>query len=277
MITYMKKYIDIGVNLTGSSFKKDTAQVIERAQQVGVAQLIVTGTNIQHSEQAIQLTQQYESVCYSTAGLHPHHASDYSADVGSEMRDMLTHESVVAVGECGLDFNRNFSTRKEQIRAFEAQLEIAIDVQKPVFLHQRDAHEDFVSMIKSCRSELKQVVAHCFTGGIEEVNDYVALDMYIGVTGWICDERRGQSLRQAVKHIPLDRIMLETDAPYLLPRDLPQKPVKKNRNEPCYLPHIAKSVAKQMGLDEMQLINAAYRNSCEFFAIKACHEVSKCN
>ncbi len=267
MITDMNKYIDIGVNLTGSSFKKDVAQVIERAQQVGVERMIVTGTNSQHSEQAIRLAEQYESICYATVGLHPHHASDYSNSLDSELRDMLKHESAVAVGECGLDFNRNYSTRAEQMRAFEAQLEIAIDFQKPLFLHQRDAHEDFVSIIKSCRSDLNKIVAHCFTGGIDEVNDYVLLDMHIGVTGWICDERRGQSLQQAVKHIPRDRIMLETDAPYLLPRDLKQKPVEKNRNEPYYIPHIAKSVAMHMEMDEAELVTAAFENSCEFFNI----------
>jgi TatD DNase family protein len=265
MITEMRKYIDIGVNLTGSSFKKDIPQVIERAQIAGVEQLVVTGTNSLHSEQAIQLSEQYESVCYATAGLHPHHASDYSNDLDSELRDMLTHKNAVAVGECGLDFNRNFSTRQEQIRAFEAQLEIAIDLKKPVFLHQRDAHDDFVAIIKSCRRDLGQLVAHCFTGSIEEVNDFVLLDMYIGITGWICDERRGSSLQQAVKHIPLDRIMLETDAPYLLPRDLKEKPVEKNRNEPCYLPHIAQAVAKHMQVTEDELIVAAYENSRNFF------------
>jgi len=261
----MNKYIDIGVNLTGSSFKKDISEVIGRAQQAGVEHLIVTGTNSEHSEKAVILAEKYESVCYATVGLHPHHASDYSAALGSELREMLMHKGAVAVGECGLDFNRNFSTRQEQIRAFEAQLEIAIDLQKPLFLHQRDAHEDFVSIIKSCRNDLNQIVSHCFTGNVNEVNDYVLLDMHIGVTGWICDVRRGGSLQKAVKHIPLDRIMLETDAPYLLPRDLQEKPIKKNRNEPCYLPHIAKSVACYMGIDEEQLITAAYENSREFF------------
>jgi len=267
MITDMEKYIDIGVNLTGSSFKKDVAQVVAGARQVNVEHLIITGTNIEHSEKAVLLAEQYESVCSATVGLHPHHASDYSSTLDSELRDMLSHESVVAVGECGLDFNRNFSTRDEQIHAFEAQLEIAIDTQKPLFLHQRDAHEDLIAIIKSCRSDLNQIVAHCFTGNIEEVNEYVLLDMHIGVTGWICDERRGQSLQRAVKHIPLDRIMLETDAPYLLPRDAPQKPVEKNRNEPRYLPHIAKSVAKYMEVDEAKLITAAFENSCDFFKI----------
>ena len=265
----MNKFIDIGVNLTGSSFKKDVSQVIERAQQVGVEQLIITGTDIEHSEQAINLSQQYESVCYSTVGLHPHHASDYSNDMGSELREMLTHKNVVAVGECGLDFNRNYSSRKEQLRAFEAQIEIAIDLKKPLFLHQRDAHEDLIAIIKNCRNDLSQVVAHCFTGTIEEVNDYNLLDMHIGVTGWICDERRGQFLQQAVKQIPIDRIMLETDAPYLLPRDLKEKPDKKNRNEPCFLPHIASAVATYMKVEESQLIAAAIDNSQSFFGIKA--------
>ena len=236
---------------------------------MNVSQLIVTGTNIEHSELALQLTQQYPLVCYATAGLHPHDASDYCSVLDSELRDMLKQETVVAVGECGLDFNRNFSTRKEQIRAFEAQLEIAIDTKKPLFLHQRDAHEDFISIIKSCRDDLNHVLAHCFTGTIEELNDYLLLDMSIGVTGWICDERRGLSLQQAVKHIPLDKIMLETDAPYLLPRDLPDKPVHKGRNEPCYLPHIAESVAKHMQLEDTALIAAAYDNSCQFFNVNA--------
>jgi TatD DNase family protein len=267
MITDMAKYIDIGVNLTASSFKKDVAQVIERAQQAGVERLVVTGTNISHSEQAIQLTQQYDSVCYSTVGLHPHHASDYCHDLGTELSDMLKHKNAVAVGECGLDFNRNYSTRQQQIRAFEAQLELAIDTRKPVFLHQRDAHEDFIAIIKSCRSELGKLVAHCFTGSIEEVNDYILLDMYIGVTGWICDERRGEALQQAVKHVPLDRIMLETDAPYLIPRDLPEKSLHKNRNEPCYLPHIAKAVAKHIQVKDTKLVSAAYENSCNFFKL----------
>ena len=261
----MHKYIDIGVNLTGSSFKDDLEQVIERAQQAGVERLIVTGTNIKHSEQAILLAEKYAPICYATIGLHPHHASEYSADVDSELREMLTYKNTVAVGECGLDFNRNFSSRKEQFCAFEAQLEIAIDLQQPLFLHQRDAHHDFVSMIKSCRDDLNQIVAHCFTGNVEEVNDYNLLDMHVGITGWICDERRGGLLQQAVKHIPLDRIMLETDAPYLLPRDLAESPVKKNRNEPCYLPHVATSVASYMDVDEDQLTSAAYENSRQFF------------
>lgn len=261
----MKRYIDIGVNLAGSSFKTDIEQVIERAQQAGVIRLIVTGTDCQLSRQAINLAESHEGICYATVGLHPHHASDLSTEQLDEFRELLNHEKAVAVGECGLDYNRNYSTRQEQIDAFEAQLEIAIETQKPLFLHQRDAHEDFLAMIKNCRADLGQVVAHCFTGGNGEVEDYLQQDMYIGVTGWVCDERRGKSLQQAVKKIPLNRIMLETDAPYLLPRDLTEKPVKKNRNEPCYLPHIAHRVAHYMDVNEIQLMTAAYNNTVSFF------------
>ncbi len=266
MITDMEKYIDIGVNLTGSSFKKDVESVIERAQKVGVERLIVTGTDIKHSEQAILLTEKFDGVCYSTVGLHPHHASDYSTDVDSELRDMLRHKNVVSVGECGLDFNRNYSTREQQIKAFEAQIEIAIDLKKPLFLHQRDAHDDFISILKSCRNDLCQVVVHCFTGTIEEVSDYISLDFFVGVTGWICDERRGHDLRQAIKHVPRDRLMLETDAPYLLPRDMAEKPIEKGRNEPCFLPHITRSVAAIMAVEESAVAASAYKNTCEFFS-----------
>lgn len=268
----MDKYIDIGINLTASSYSDDVEQVIERAQKSGVEQLIVTGTDVEHSEQALLLSERYPARCYATVGLHPHHASDYSSDVDSELRDMLMHENARAVGECGLDFNRNYSTRQEQLRAFEAQLEIAIDMRLPLFLHQRDAHQDFLSILKNCRHDLGHVVAHCFTGSVEELHDYMQLDLHVGVTGWICDERRGAALQQAVRQISLDRIMLETDAPYLLPRDLSSQDMsrlglRKNRNEPCVLPHIASVVARYMDVDTAALAVTAYENSRNFFSI----------
>lgn len=267
MITDMRKYIDIGVNLTGSAFDKDLAAVVDRALQSGVVKMIVTGTDLEHSLAAIELSCEYPGVCYATVGIHPHHASDYSVDLDSELRELLSQEGVVAVGECGLDFNRNFSTRSEQLKAFEAQLAIAADIGKPLFLHQRDAHDDFVAMIKDCRGELGSMVSHCFTGNADEATELLELDMYLGITGWICDERRGQALQQAVSHIPLDRVMIETDAPYLLPRDLNQKTVQKNRNEPCYLPHIAETVANFMRQEERSLVDSAFENTRKFFSL----------
>jgi len=267
MIPQMSAYIDIGVNLTGSSFQDDLDEVVQRAVASGVATMIVTGTDIEHSQKAIELCRGYPEILFATAGVHPHHADDYTSDTSRHLAELCQQDCVLAVGECGLDYNRNFSTRENQRAAFEAQLELAAEIKKPVFLHQRDAHEDFVAMLASSRSRLSNAVAHCFTGSAAEASDYLELDMYIGVTGWICDERRGLDLQQAVKEIPLHRIMLETDAPYLLPRDLAEKPVKSRRNEPCYLPHIAQVVSRYMDIDIEELEQAVLANTKKFFNI----------
>lgn len=264
----MTEYIDIGVNLTGSSFKNDLDEVIQRARAAGVNSMIVTGTDIDHSRAAIELCQQYPGHLYATAGMHPHHADDYTSETEQLLRELGQNESVVAIGECGLDFNRNFSTPEHQRQAFESQLALAIEMKLPAFLHQRDAHDDFVSMFANCESQLKNSVAHCFTGTPAEVIEYLEMDMYIGVTGWICDEKRGRDLQLAVKEIPLDRIMLETDAPYLLPRDLNDKPVQQRRNESCYLPHICEAVARHMNVDVEELKLAALANTRRFFELE---------
>ena len=267
MIPHMASYIDIGVNLTGSSFRDDIDDVVRRAVDAGVMQMIVTGTDIDHSRAALELSRRFPGTLLATAGLHPHHAGDLDDSTIPQLRELVAETTVVAVGECGLDYNRNYSTPAQQRLAFEAQLRLACELGLPVFLHQRDAHDDFLSMVDEYRSGLAGAVAHCFTGTADEAMQYVARDMYIGVTGWICDERRGQDLQQAVKAIPLNRIMLETDAPYLLPRDLEQPPVRKRRNEPCYLPHICEVAARHMGIDAPQLARAALDNTRRFFAI----------
>lgn len=263
----MSAFIDIGANLTGSSFSNDLEQVMQRAADVAVDKIIVTGANIEHSLAAIELCEQYPDRLYATVGVHPHHADEFVTETISRLEGLSRHQAVVAIGECGLDFNRNYSQPEAQRRAFEAQLSLAANVKKPVFLHQRDAHKDFIDIIRACRSQLVDAVAHCFTGTVEEASDYLELDMYIGITGWICDERRGKQLQQAVKEIPLNRILLETDAPYLLPRNLSKKPVKSRRNEPCYLPHIARSLASCMGVETDQLAAAVLANTKRFFGI----------
>ena len=267
MIPHMIEYIDIGVNLTGSSFNSDLDDVVQRALDAGVSQMIVTGTDMHHSQAALELSRSYPGILMSTAGVHPHHASEFDDNTISRLRDLCAGESVVAVGECGLDYNRNYSTPAEQRSAFEAQLQLACELRLPVFLHQRDAHDDFVSIISEYHNDLAGAVAHCFTGTVDEALEYVAMDMYIGITGWICDERRGGDLQNAVRSIPVNRIMLETDAPYLLPRDLEQQPAHKRRNEPCYLPHICEVAAKYMGVDHQQLAHAALENTRKFFVL----------
>ncbi len=262
----MNELIDIGVNLTGSAFSHDVGDVIARAASVGVTTLIVTGTDIEHSQAARELALQFPHALYATAGVHPHHASDCNDKTLAILEQLAQDKKVVAIGECGLDFNRDYSPRDVQKKWFEAQLELASGLQLPVFLHQRDAHEYFLKIMQHWRPQLAGAVAHCFTGNTEQVLSYIDLDMHIGITGWVCDERRGEDLQQAVKHIPDNRLMLETDAPYLLPRDLKPRP-KERRNEPMFLPHICESVAHLRQQDVQQLARITTENSQTFFRL----------
>jgi len=238
--------IDIGANLTHDSFDADREEVIARAHALGVAQIVVTGASVVGSSAAIELARRHPARLYATAGVHPHHATELDATAAARLAELAGANEVVAVGECGLDYFRDYSPRDVQRRAFARQLEIAADSGKPVFLHQRDAHGDFVAILREHRAALAGGVAHCFTAGREELECYLALGLAIGITGWICDERRGRHLVPLMKEIPAGRLLIETDAPYLLPRDLSPKPASR-RNEPQYLPHIAAAVARARG------------------------------
>jgi len=239
-------WIDIGVNLTHESFAPDREAVIERARAAGVVQMIVTGADIASSQAALRLAQAHPRTLFATAGVHPHHAAALEAEQLPRLRALLAQPQVVAVGECGLDYYRNFSPRAAQLRAFEWQLALALDCGKPLFLHQRDAHSDFVALLRSHGAGTLKGVAHCFTGDAGELDDYLALGLSIGITGWFCDERRGRHLAALVARIPAERLLLETDAPYLLPRDLRPLPANR-RNEPMNLPHIGAAVAAARG------------------------------
>jgi len=263
--------IDIGSNLTHDSFARDRDAVMARAIEAGVRYQVVTGADMGSSSQAAALAAAHPDLMSSTAGIHPHHAQSFDASGRAELSDLLRLPQVVAVGECGLDYYRNFSPPDAQRAAFAAQLEIAASARKPVFLHQREAHGDFVAILKDFRGGLTGGVEHCLTGGRSELEDYLALDLHIGVTGWVSDERRGQQLRDAVPHIPADRLMLETDAPYLLPRDLVPHP-KSRRNEPCFLPHIARAVAQLRGETLDDVAASTTRNATLFFGLRPAHD-----
>ena len=263
----MLELIDIGANLAHESFDADRAAVLERARANGVTRLIVTGTSVTASAQALELANERPGTLYATAGVHPHHAAELDAHALDALRALLASATVVAVGECGLDFYRDLAPRDAQRAAFRAQLELAAEVSKPVFLHQRDAHEEFLALLAPHVPALAGGVAHCFTGGRRELEAYLALGLYIGVTGWACDERRGAELRSALPLIPLERLLLETDAPYLLPRDIEPKP-KSRRNEPAFLAHIAERVAAAMGKPAVTVARAATENAVRLFGLR---------
>ena len=258
--------IDIGANLTHESFDHDRNAVLQRAREAGVVQQVVTGASREHSPMALRLAQAHPGELFATAGVHPHHASEYTDECDAEMRALHAHPEVVAVGECGLDYFRDFSPRPAQRKAFERQLQIAVDTGKPLFLHQRDAHEDFVAMMKNFDGRLGPAVVHCFTGTKKELFDCLDQDWHIGITGWLCDERRGQHLRELARHIPAARLLVETDAPYLLPRTLRPMP-KDRRNEPAFLPHIVEELARDRGEDAAAVAAQTTANARAFFRL----------
>jgi TatD DNase family protein len=259
-------WCDIGVNFTDKRLSFES--VFERALTADVNHIIITGTDLDKSRQAICLAEQYPAHLSTTAGVHPHDASQFSIQTANELRTLATSKHVVAIGECGLDFNRNFSTPEQQCFAFEQQLKLACELGLPVFLHERDAFEVQIELLTQYRQDLHGGVVHCFTGDIEQMKRYLDLGLYIGITGWICDLNRGQALRHAIKSLPLDKILLETDAPYLRPKGLANnRKVDNGNNEPAYLPYIAREVAGLMETDIKVLQLASQMNTQALFNI----------
>jgi TatD DNase family protein len=240
------RLIDIGINLGHDSYTHDRAAVMQRAAAAGVDTLIATGAALAANPEILALARAHPGRVWATAGVHPHHASSLEAQHESGLRTLWQQPEVVAVGECGLDYFRNYSPRADQLRAFAWQLQWGLESGKPLFLHQRDAHDDFVALLREQRGGNLHGVAHCFTGTQRELADCLALGLHIGITGWICDERRGLQLRELVKQIPAGRLLLETDGPYLLPRDYRPVPAAR-RNEPALLAHVAATVAACRG------------------------------
>jgi len=262
----MHPLVDIGINLTHESYDTDRAAVIANAIAAGVSRMIVTGTSVTASAQAIEIALSQPQALRATAGVHPHHASEFDRHSLDALARLADDPAVVAIGECGLDYFRHYSPRDAQLAALEAQLELAVTTQLPVFLHQRDAHEDMLQILNRFRPRLSGGVAHCFTGDSDMMQAYLDLDLHIGITGWICDERRGDALRTAVTGLPLGRLMLETDGPYLLPRDLTPPP-RDRRNEPRFLPHIALRVAGFMGRSLDEIAEASTANAESLFGL----------
>lgn len=261
--------IDIGANLAHDSFAGDFDAMLARATAAGVEAIVVTGSCAASNESALAFARAERSNSprlYATAGLHPHHAADWSTALAARIAELAHAPEVVALGECGLDYFRDLSPRSRQRAAFVAQLELAIAANKPVFLHQRDAHDDFLAILREHRAALRDAVVHCFTDTAAACADYLELDCHIGLTGWICDERRGAHLNDVARMIPADRLLIETDAPYLLPRTLRPKP-KDRRNEPAFLPAVCEAVAAARGETPAQIAALGSANARRVFAL----------
>ncbi len=261
----MHDLVDIGANLGHAQFGHDREAVMARALAAGVRRILVTGTSVESTREAVALARSRPGTFFATAGIHPHDASRASSSALEEIAALARFPEVKALGECGLDFDRDYSPRPAQEAAFEAQLELAAERQLPVFLHERAAHERFLAILSRARPRLPRAVVHCFTGGARELDAYLALDLHIGITGWICDDRRGAGLRPLMARIPAERLMIETDAPYLLP------PAAKvgggRRNEPAFLVHVLDAVARAAGRPLAQVAEETTRTAERFFGL----------
>ena len=235
--------IDVCFNCTHESFQKDLDDVLQRASAEGVTRMVAPASSLEDSYRVVELVKRYPERLSAAVGVHPHLARQWDDDTFARLRELIKSQPLItAVGETGLDYHRNYSPPEKQHHAFERQIHLAESVQLPMFLHQRDAHEDFLALLAPRRDQLSNAVVHCFTGNQKELSDYIDLDLYIGVTGWICDERRGTHLKELIRQVPENRLLIETDAPYLLPRSLPTRPAKR-RNEPAFLTHVVAEIA----------------------------------
>ena len=256
--------IDIGANLTHESFKNDLDATLTNAKHAGVIHIIITGTDLASSREASNLTKLNPSYLSSTVGFHPHAADNVKESDFMKAIQLIELKNVVAIGETGLDYNRNYSSRKAQLKIFEQQLELATQIKLPLFLHQRDAHLDFYPLLTKYRHRIVGGVVHCFTASKEILDSYLDLDLHIGITGWICDERRGQDLQKIVHNIPENRLLIETDSPYLLPRTIRPKP-KSRRNEPKFLTEVAKSVSEHSAQTPEEIAKITTQNAIALF------------
>ncbi len=260
----MHEIADIACNFTSDRFDNDLDEVINQAIVNNITKFGLICSRLSDIDKLLEIYNRYSKDMFFTIGVHPHHANEINEEYLKQLKEVINNNNPHAIGETGLDFFRNLSTYEEQIFAFEEQIKIAIDTNKPLFLHQRDSHDDFIKILRKYSSDINKSVVHCFTGTKEQLNDYLELDCYIGVTGWICDAKRNVELRKTIKNIPLERLMIETDCPYLIPKNLEEKP-KNNRNEPTYLNHIANEVAALMKEDINDIREKTYKTSLSFF------------
>lgn len=255
------KYYDIGLNLFCKQFP-NPEKIIEDAAAAGVC-CILTGTDSKENKKIDTFVRNH--AVYGTAGIHPHNADSAKKEDFEQIERFVTgNERIVAVGECGLDFDRMFSTRENQIRCLEKHIVLAERLDKPLFLHERAATEEFVKRFKKHQDICKKSVVHCFTGDKRALEQYLSMGFSIGITGWICDDRRAGDLRKAVKLIPLDRILIETDAPYLSPRNVPGL---ARTNVPENIVYVARELAKYMDVAEDTLVEHAKRNTERIFGM----------
>ena len=253
---------DIGANLTNNQFKNDVKDVLINAKNNGIDGILLTSVDYQSLIENLSLIKTYSHIMFlkTTFGLHPHN-SEKSQDIFQHI-ELLSNPEIISIGEFGLDYFRMIAKKETQQEVMHRFMDLAKTTpDKSLFLHERDAFEDFYSILKEHHLSNNSVV-HCFGSGKDNMRKYLDLGCYIGFTGWISDHRRNQDVIEAIKYIPEDKILIETDAPYLTPFNMPNKP---RRNEPAYLTYVLDSISEIKKQKKSELNQTILDNTKKFF------------
>ncbi len=253
--------IDTHCHLTFKPLDSDIAAVLERSRAAGVTSWITVGTSLHDSQRTIEFAGRFDNM-YATVGVHPHDAKDVTADMLAQLNQLAQNLNVVAIGETGLDFHYNFSKQPDQLRVFAAQLNLAQELNLPVVVHSRNAFDETMDILDRHGSAQKRVVFHCFSGSPEQAKQVLERGYYISFTG-VVTFKNAEQTRRAAKLVPLDRLMIETDCPYMSP-----EPMRKQKvNEPALMVHTAKFLAELKGMDLIDFAAAVTATSTAFFAL----------
>lgn len=252
-------FVDSHAHLQWKSFEKDLDRVIEKAVKAGVENIITIGTSLLESKKGVQLARRYANV-YATVGIHPHNAKYFNNDVAEELKQMAEEPKVVAIGEIGLDYYRNLSSRQAQQEAFKAQLLLAKELQLPVVIHDREAHADVLKTISECQNKIEGVM-HCFSGSKEMAAQSIANGFYISFAGNITFPKAAR-LQEIAASLELDKILVETDCPWLAPQK-----IRGKRNEPAFLTYTAEKIANLKNIPLEKVAKATTQNAYDIFKL----------
>ncbi|MDX9745094.1 MAG: TatD family hydrolase [Syntrophales bacterium] len=251
--------VDSHAHLELEDFDEDREQVIERARQTGLAFIVTVGINLPDCLRAVEIAEQYDMV-YAAVGIHPHNVKEIRSDTYDLLAELARREKVVAYGEIGLDFFRNHSPRETQIRCFGEQLELAQSLDMPVIIHDRQAHRETLEMLKEWKGRRRGII-HCFSGDYDMARQCLDLGFYISIPGTVTYPK-AEEIRDVVRRVPLDTLLIETDAPFLAPQKYRGK-----RNEPAYITWAAEKIAETKEVPLIDVEQATTKNALDVFAL----------
>ncbi|ETV93173.1 hypothetical protein H310_12780 [Aphanomyces invadans] len=265
---------DFDCNVTHPEFKGQEDALVQCARRVRVTQMLVPGSTIEESHECLALARQHPSTVFPTAGVHPYNATKpFDAEEFATLSVLAANTEIVAVGECGLDYSDGFPSPDLQLSWFGPQLSLAVSLQKPLFLHERLAHEPFLDALTPHLDNLPPACVHCFTGTTDEAQVYIKMGFYIGITGFVCKEPHGAALQSmlAAGILPLDRLVVETDAPYMgFPgcRGFESTGGKRQfPNVPTSLPKVVQAIADCVGVSPAEVARITTRNARQFLRL----------